>query len=124
MERKSLTDLREEMRAVARGDSAAPPRPTPITPFRMISTEGVLDLLGMLAKTPVPTVSRLAQQLGKDQSEVSRTLQRLACFGIVRLQRDGLEVRPELVSVELKLNLVNRTIEAVLPLESAASAHE
>ena len=49
MERKSLTDLREEMRAVARGDSAAAPRPAPTTPFRMISTTGVLDLLNVLA---------------------------------------------------------------------------
>jgi len=124
MERKSLTDLREEMRAVARGNSAAPPRPAPTTPFRIISTEGVLDLLSMLATTPTPTVSRLAQQLGKDQSEVSRTLQRLAFYGIVRLERDGLEVRPELVSVELKINLVKKTIETVLPLGSPASPHE
>ena len=124
MESKSLTDLREEMRTVARGDCAAPPRPAPTTPFRMISTEGVLDLLNVLANTPTPTVSRLAQQLGKNQSDVSRILQRLACFGIVRLERDGLDVRPELASVELKINLVNKTIEAVLPLGSAASPHE
>jgi len=124
MERRSLTDLCEEMRAVARGDSAAPPRPAPTTPFRIISTAGVLDLLNVLAKTPAPTVSRLAQQLGKHQSDVSRILQRLACFGIVRLERDGLEVRPELISVELKINLVNKTIEAVLPPGSAASAPE
>jgi predicted transcriptional regulator len=115
MEPKSLADLREEMRAVVRGEREAPPRPAPTTPFRMISTVGVLDLLNELATTPTLTVSRLAQQLGKDQSEVSRTLQRLACFGIVRLQRDGLEMRPELVSVELKVNLVAKTIEAVLP---------
>jgi predicted transcriptional regulator len=69
-------------------------------------------------------VSRLAQQLGKNQSDVSRILQRLACVGIVRLERDGLEVRPELVSVELKINLVNKTIEAVLPPGSPASHQE
>jgi predicted transcriptional regulator len=62
----------------------------------MISTAGVLDRLNELATTPTLTVSRLAQQLGKDQSDVSRTLQRLAWLGFVRLQRGGLEVRPEL----------------------------
>jgi predicted transcriptional regulator len=114
MERKSLADLREEMRAVARGDREAPPLPATRTLFSILTAD-VFELLNVLATTPTMTVSRLAQRLGKAQSDVSRTLQLLAAHGIVRLGREGLDVRPELVSTELKVNLVDKTIEASLP---------
>jgi predicted transcriptional regulator len=57
----------------------------------------------------------LALHLGRAQSNVSRTLQRLAGLGLVRLVREGREVRPELVSTEIKVNLVTRTVQAVAP---------
>jgi predicted transcriptional regulator len=113
MERKSLADLREEMREVARGDRKAPPLPA-TTLFSGLTAD-VFELLNVLATTPTTTVSGLAQRLGKAQSNVSRTLQRLAAHGIVRLVRQGREVRPELVSTELKVNLVDKTVEAFLP---------
>jgi len=111
---KSLAELREEMRAVLRGEREAPPRPTATT-FVSLLTADVFELLNVLATTSVPTVSGLAERLGKPPSEVSRTLQRLAAYGIVRFAREGREVRPELVSTQLKVNLVDKTVEALPP---------
>jgi DNA-binding MarR family transcriptional regulator len=108
-------ELLEELRAVARGERVAPARPA-ARPFSALTAE-VFELLNVLARTPTTTVSDLAQRLGKTQSEVSRTLQRLAARRIVRLGRDGQEVRAELLSTELKINLADRTVEALPPPE-------
>lgn len=113
MARKSLAGLRDEMRAVARGERKPSPRPA-ATLFTAL-TEEALELLNVIATMQSTTVSGLAQHLGKAQSNVSRTLQRLAGYGIVRLVRDGREVRPELVSTELRVNLVDKTIQALEP---------
>ena len=118
MARKSLADLREEMRAVARGERM--PSPRPATSLLNALTEETLELLQTLALSQPATVNELATQVGKAQSNVSRTLQRLAGHGIVRLVRDGREVRPELVSTELKVNLVKKTVEVCKPTEAAA----
>jgi predicted transcriptional regulator len=112
MARKSLADLRDEMRAVARGDRKPPPRPA--APVLTALTEETLELLNAIATKPA-TVSGLALHLGRAQSNVSRTLQRLAGLGLVRLVREGREVRPELVSTEIRVNLVTRTVQAVAP---------
>jgi predicted transcriptional regulator len=96
MVRKSLADLRDEMRAVARGERK--PAPRPATTLLSALTGDALKLLNVIATTPSTTVSGLAQRLGKAQSNVSRSLQRLAAYGIVRLVREGREVRPELVA--------------------------
>jgi predicted transcriptional regulator len=113
MTRKSLADLRDEMRAVARGERVPSPRPAAAVLTAL--TEETLDLLNAIATHPAITVSGLAQCLGKAQSNVSRSLQRLAGHGLVRLVRDGREVRPELVSTEIKVNLLDRTVQAVEP---------
>jgi predicted transcriptional regulator len=112
MARKSLAALRDEMRAVARGDRK--PAPRPAASVLKALTEETLELLNAIATRPT-TVSGLALHLGRAQSNVSRTLQRLAGLGLVRLVREGREVRPELVSTEIKVNLVNRTVQAVAP---------
>jgi len=111
--RQTGKQLLEEMRAVARGDRAAPPRPA-ARPFSVLTAEA-FELINVLATTPPTTVRELAQRLGKTKSKVSRTLQRLAAYGIVRLGRDGQEVRAELLSTELKINLLERTFEALPP---------
>ena len=56
MERKSLVELREEMRAVARGDRQAPPRPAPTT-LRSALTEEALEMLNIIATTTANTVT-------------------------------------------------------------------
>jgi predicted transcriptional regulator len=113
MARESLTVLRDEMLAVARGERK--PTPRPATTLLSALTPEAFELLNVIATTPAITVSRLADRLGKAQSNVSRTLQRLAAYGIVRLVREGREVRPELVSAEIKVNLVKSTVEAIPP---------
>lgn len=60
-------------------------------------TESTPGLLNVIATKPGITVSGLAQRLAKDPSNVSRSLQRLAGHGLVKLVREGREVRPELV---------------------------
>jgi len=117
MTRKSLADLRDEMRAVARGERM--PSARPAASVLTALTEETLALLNAIATHPPTTVSGLAQRLGKAQSNVSRCLQRLAGHGLVRLVREGREVRPELVSTEIRVNLVNRTVQAVEPRRAA-----
>jgi predicted transcriptional regulator len=117
MARKTLGDLRDEMRAVARGDRA--PSPRPAASVLTALTEDTLDLLNAIATHPAITVSGLAQHLGRAQSNVSRSLQRLAGHGLVRLVREGREVRPELVSTEIRVNLVKRTVRAIEPRRAA-----
>ncbi len=113
MTRKSLATLRDEMRAVARGERMPSPRPTASVLTAL--TDETLDLMNAIATRQATTVSGLARHLGKAQSNVSRSLQRLAGHGLVRLVREGREVRPELVSTEITVNLLERTVQAVEP---------
>jgi predicted transcriptional regulator len=109
MTRRTLTDLGDELRAVARGERT--PSPRPAGPLLNALSAETLELLQTLALRRPATVGQLADILGKAQSNVSRTLQRLAGHGLVRLVRAGKEVRPELVSSEVKINLVKQTVE-------------
>jgi predicted transcriptional regulator len=85
---RSVTELREEMGAVARGERQAP-LPPAVTTLHSVLTPDVSEML----KDLPATVSWLAQRRGKTPSQASRTLQRLAMFGRVRLMRVGSEVR-------------------------------
>jgi predicted transcriptional regulator len=80
------------MRVVVRGERQAP-LPPAVTTLQSVLTPDVLEML----KDLPATVGWLAQRWGKTPSQVSRTLQRLAVFGKVRLMRVGSEVRAELV---------------------------
>ncbi|HUB48159.1 MAG TPA: helix-turn-helix domain-containing protein [Acetobacteraceae bacterium] len=93
MTTKSLRDLREEMRSVARGER----EPAPLPASAMLSTlssPGNLDLLRIISQERPASVSQLAERTGRAQSNVSRSLQVLARYGLIRLERDGKEVRP------------------------------
>ena len=93
MTTKSLRDLREEMRSVARGER----EPTPLPASAVLSTlssPGNLDLLRIISQERPASVSRLAERTGRAQSNVSRSLQALARHGLIRLEREGKEVRP------------------------------
>jgi predicted transcriptional regulator len=93
MTTKSLRDLREEMRSVARGER----EPAPLPASAMLSTlssPGNLDLLRIISQERPASVSQLAERTGRAQSNVSRSLQVLARYGLIRLEREGKEVRP------------------------------
>ncbi len=110
--------LLEEMRAVARGERAAPPRPAAQTLSAL--TSEAFTLLSALANQRPSSVSELAQLTGRTQPNVSRSLHLLANHGIVRLVREGREVRPELLATRIAVDLATGTVEPAAPREAAA----
>lgn len=116
MKRRTLTDLREEMRAVARGERKAPPRP--VAPLLQALTREALELLEFLIKEHPGTVAEIADRTGRAQPNISRSLQRLSALGLVHLNRNGRKVTPEPVAGSLHIDLTTGTYETQ-PLESA-----
>jgi len=118
MTRTSLADLREEMRSVARGDRQA--SPLPAGPLLAALSREALDLLGVLLRERPASVTELVAKSGRAQPNVSRSLQVLAGHGLVRLVREGREIRPEPVASALRVDLATGTYEAT-PVASAAA---
>ena len=118
MARKSLADLREEMRAVVRGERK--PSPLPAAPLFAALSKESLDILGTLLREHPATISAVVAMTGRAQSNVSRSLQLLAKLGLVRLVRDGREVRPEPVAKPLSIDLASGTYETTPATERAA----
>jgi predicted transcriptional regulator len=107
---RKIDDLENEMRAVARGERKPSLRPEPrtVTVFNTL-TPANLKLLRVIAIERPSTVSQLAKLTDRKQSNVSRTLQDLSKLGIVRMVRHGREIRPEIISPHLHLNVVEGT---------------
>jgi predicted transcriptional regulator len=118
MARKSLTELREEMRGVARGERRA--SPLPAAPLLAALSREALELLSVVLRERPATVAELAALTGRAQPNVSRSLQQLAGHGLVRLVREGREVRPEPVARALRVDLATGTYEATPVSEAAA----
>jgi predicted transcriptional regulator len=118
MKRTSLSELREEMRAVARGDRK--PSPRPAAPLLAALSNETLDLLGVLLRERPKTIARLVELTGRAQPNVSRSLQHLARYGLIRLVKEGREVRPEPIARSLKIDLETGTYEATPVAEAAA----
>ena len=108
----SLTNLREEMLAVARGERAAPPRPA--APLMAALSPGALDLLGVILRERPDSMSALVALTGRAQSNVSRSLKQLAAYGLVQFVREGREVRPRPVVGAVVLDLATGTYETRL----------
>jgi predicted transcriptional regulator len=106
---RSLAKLRDEMRAVAEGTLIPSFEQMP-TPSRTSAAEE-LELLNILASSPSLTVKELAHLAGTSASQTSRTLQRLADRGLVRLVKKGQDVLPVLVSHEVKVSFKSGTIK-------------
>ena len=87
MTRKSLAELREEMRGVARGERT--PAPLPAAPLLASLTPEAIELMGTLLREHPKNVRELAALTGRVQPNISRSLQLLARHGLVRLVRDG-----------------------------------
>lgn len=107
MERTSLKTLRDEMRAVARGERAPSPRSAAIL-FSALSPEALTLLRAVLQERP-ETIAKLAELTERAQPNVSRSLQQLAALGLVRLERDGREVRPVALVRSLIVDLTTGT---------------
>lgn len=118
MKRTSLATLREEMRAVLRGEREPSARPAAAL-VAALSAEA-FELLAMLHAHRPASVAELVRLTGRAQPNVSRSLQQLAAHGLVRLMRTGREVRPEPLVSELRIDLARGTYEA-RPVEAVTS---
>ncbi len=90
------------MLAVAQGTRPVPPAHSVTDGESASGLLGVLTpanraLMHMIVTERPETVSRLAQLADRAQPNVSRALQDLAKHGPVRLVRDGMSIRPELM---------------------------
>ncbi len=113
MTRTSLTELREEMRGVARGERQA--SPLPAAPLLAALTRDALDLLGVVLRERPATVTALVALTGRAQPNVSRSLQLLAKYRLIRLVREGREVRPEPIASAVRVDLTTGTYETTPP---------
>jgi predicted transcriptional regulator len=62
-------------------------------------------LLAIMAKERPRSISALAERMGRDQGNISRTIGRLTEAGFVRLVQDGREKRPEVAIERLHIDL-------------------
>ena len=118
MARKSLVELREEMRGVARGERK--PAPLPAAPLLAALSRDALELLGILLRDRPASVTELVEMTGRAQPNVSRSLQVLARYRLVRLMREGREVRPVPIAKTLRVDLATGTYETTPLSEEAA----
>lgn len=111
MKPTSLTILREEMRAVARGARSASSRP--VGPLLSALSPDALELLSVLLQQRPANISDVVRLTGRAQPNVSRSLQQLASHGLVRLVRAGREVRPDPLVQALQIDLATGTYQPV-----------
>lgn len=114
----SLTELRDEMRDVARGARRA--SPLPAAPLLAALSREALELLGVLLRERPESVTRLVALTGRAQPNVSRSLQLLARHRLIRLVREGREVRPEPMVNAVRVDLATGTYETTPPPAAAA----
>jgi predicted transcriptional regulator len=112
--RRSLKALQEEMRAVAGG--AGKPEALSAAPLLAALTRESFELLGILFKERVATVTQLTDLTGRAQPNISRSLQLLAQHRLIRLVRDGREVRAQPIARRVSVDLSSGTYEAT-PVE-------
>ncbi len=109
MARKSLTELREEMRAVARGERKA--SFLPAAPLLAALSREALELLAVLLRKHPASVSELVELTGRAQPNISRSLQLLARYRLIQLVREGREVRAEPIAKAVRVDLATGTYE-------------
>lgn len=109
MTRKSLSELQEEMRAVARGERNA--SPLPAAPLLAALSREALDLLSVLLRKHPASVSELVELTGRAQPNISRSLQLLARYRLIQLAREGREVRAVPIAKAVRVDLATGTYE-------------
>ncbi len=109
MARKSLSELREEMRAVARGERKA--SSLPAAPLLAALSREALELLAVLLRKHPASVSELVELTGRAQPNISRSLQLLARYRLIQLVREGREVRAEPIAKAVRVDLATGTYE-------------
>jgi predicted transcriptional regulator len=112
MAKRSLNDLRDEMRAVARGErkpSSLPAREL----LNVLASAEHRELLRLIHLELTETVSRLAELTGRAQPNISRSLQQLSKHRLIELVRNGREVRPAPTAAKVSISLIDDTYETV-----------
>jgi predicted transcriptional regulator len=112
MAKRSLNDLRDEMRAVARGERKPSPLPAGEV-LNVLASAEHRELLQVIHLERPETVSRLAELTGRAQPNISRSLQQLAKHGLIELVRNGREVRAVPTAVKVSISLIDDTYETV-----------
>ena len=104
----SPREMRAKLLAAARGEASlknAPRLWLSVDALMRLLTPENRDLLAMIAREAPRSVSDLAARSGRDQGNLSRTLDKLEQAGLVRLVPDGREKRPEMVRRRLRIDL-------------------
>ena len=109
MAQKTLTTLREEMQAVARGERL--PSPRPAAPMMAALSSEAIELMKTVLQERPTNLTELVRLTGRAQPNVSRSLQHLAAYGLIRLVRSGKEVKPEPLVATLVVDLASGTYE-------------
>jgi predicted transcriptional regulator len=76
--------------------------------------------LGILLREQPATITALVKLTGRAQPNISRSLQFLARYRLIRLVREGREVRPEPIVKALRVDLATGTYETTPLSETAA----
>jgi predicted transcriptional regulator len=118
MLRKSMTELKEEMRAVARGEGRA--SPLPAAPLLAALSREALELLGVLLREHPANVTELVTHTGRAQSNISRSLRVLAKHRLIRLVREGRAIRPEAIAKTVSVDLLSGTYDTT-PISNVAT---
>jgi predicted transcriptional regulator len=106
------------MRGVAHGERQA--SPLPAAPLLAALSQEALDLLGALLRERPASVTELVAMTGRAQPNVSRSLQLLVRHRLIRLVREGREVRPEPLATAVHVDLVTGTYQTTPPSAAAA----
>ena len=114
--RKSMTELKEEMRAVARGERR--PSPLPAAPLLAALSREALGLLGVILREHPANVTELVTLTDRAQSNISRSLHLLAKHRLIRLVCEGREIRPEAIAKTVRVDLTTGTYETTPPSEA------
>ena len=118
MAKRALTDLREEMRSVARGDRK-PSRLPARDVLNVLASAEHMELLQVIHQQAPENVSHLTKLTGRAQPNISRSLQQLAKHGLIELVREGREVRPRPCAIAVNISLAEGTYDTV-PVPHAA----
>ena len=98
----------------ARSGPRRPPGspPLPAAPLLAALSRDALGLLGAILRDRPATVSALAALTGRSPANVSRSLQVLARYGLMRLARQGRDVRPGPVAGAVRVDFATGTWSA------------
>ncbi|HYI72540.1 MAG TPA: MarR family transcriptional regulator [Skermanella sp.] len=101
--------MRQRLFAAAHGESVSgagePKHWMSADTLMRLFTQDNLDLLSVIEHEKPRSVSALAERVGREQGNISRTIAKFERAGILRLVADGREKRPEMVIRNLRIEL-------------------